>query len=129
MFKKEFNENYLIWLCRPNIPKLESIILRNTTNIVLIDPYTNSFTLPEMPTVTRSISYKLQKCKASNISTVQLQDGYAALNCNRYNAAYFLLSQYPFAVHIKPCENSSYKPIRKEINEVFVLFGIYVYRS
>ena len=118
-YTRHYDEHYLTWFCRPNIPKLEKIIIRSPKKRIVVTLDSPSIIGNELPSLDIIPATNPQKGK---ITLSKIKGGYAAFR-DMINECAIILeldSRYPFVISNLPGKKK-FKNTRKSMREVLVL--------
>lgn len=125
-YTKRFDEHYLTWFCRPNIPKLVKITLglpRKAIVVTLDSPFIVDNELHPLDVNPATDPQK------GTIVTYSIKGGYAAFRDlpNKCAIVLELGSRYPFVISTLP-GTKKIKKIRNSMREVLMLIVFLVIR-
>ena len=119
LYTKRFDEHYLTWFCRPNIPKLEKIIIRSPKKRIVVTLDSPSIIDNELPSLDIIPATNPQK---GRITLSKIKGGYAAFRDLPNECAIILEldSRYPFVISTLPGKKK-FKKTRKSMRAVLIL--------
>lgn len=118
-YTRHYDEHYLTWFCRPNIPKLEKITLRLPRKAIVVSLNSPSTIGSELPSLDIIPATNPQNGK---ITVSKIKGGYAAFRdmINECAIVLELDSRYPIVISTLPGKKKL-KKTKKSMRAVLIL--------